>query len=67
MMEQSQARFAKALFGSVDYVRLFIEIDSVAAAMASDMKRAEKVRAIASKENVSEQTARRWLREEAGD
>jgi hypothetical protein len=63
----AQAKFAKALFGTVDYVRLFIDIDSVAAVMASDMKRAEKVKAIAAAESVSEQTARRWLREESGD
>lgn len=60
----SQARFAKALFGTVDYVKLFITVDNVAAVMTSDMKRSEKVKAIAAAEKVTEQTARRWLREE---
>jgi len=59
-----QARFAKALFGSVDYVRLFVDLDAVASIMGSELKRAEKVKAIAEIEGVNETTARRWLAKE---
>lgn len=60
----SQAKFAKSLFGSIDYMKLFLEVDAVAEIMASDLKRAEKIKAIAQAENITVRTARRWVSDE---
>ena len=46
---------------------IFVSVSLPRSIRVSDMKRSEKVKAIAAAQNVTEQTARRWLREEAGD
>jgi hypothetical protein len=62
---EAQARFCKALFGSIDFVKLFVDIDATTAIlMSGELSRAEKVKQIAEAEGVSVRTAQRIIKDE---
>ena len=56
------ARFCKAMFGTIDYVKLFVEIDATTEILASALSNSQKVKAIAEADGVSARTAQRWVK-----